>query len=82
MPFQLTNATAAFMNLINRVFYHALDQYVIVFIDDILLYLKSSKEHADHLTYVMITLREHHLYAKLSKFSFWLNQISFLGHEI
>ncbi|KAL5773813.1 hypothetical protein ACOSQ2_013737 [Xanthoceras sorbifolium] len=65
MPFGLTNAPAAFMDLMNRIFRSYLDQFVIVFIDDILVYSGSEEEHVEHLKIVLQTLREHHLYAKL-----------------
>ena len=67
MPFGLTNAPAAFMDLMNRIFRPYLDQFVIVFINDILIYSGSREEHAEHLRIVLQTLREHLLYAKLNK---------------
>ncbi|MGK0133914.1 reverse transcriptase family protein, partial [Pseudomonas aeruginosa] len=67
MPFGLTNAPAAFMDLMNRVFSQYLDHFVIVFIDDILVYSRNAEEHAHHLRLVLQTLREHGLYAKFSK---------------
>ena len=70
MPFGLTNASAAFMDLMNRVFRPYLDKFVIVFIDDILVYSSSKEEHAEHLRIVLQTLREHQLYAKFSKCQF------------
>ena len=79
LPFWLTNAPAAFMDLMNRVFKPYLDKFVVVFIDDILIY---SKSHVEHLRIVLQTLRTHQLYAKLSKCEFWLNSVSFLGHVI
>ncbi|KAJ6837238.1 uncharacterized protein M6B38_121855 [Iris pallida] len=82
MPFGLTNAPTIFMDLMNRVFYQYLDKFVIVFIDDILIYSKSEEEHEKHLRIVLQTLREEQLYAKLSKYKFWLDQIPFLGHII
>ena len=82
MPFRLTNAPAAFMDLMNRVFKEFLDQFVIVFIDDILVYSKSSEEHEVHLAEVLRTLREHVLPAKFSKYEFWLNRVTFIGHII
>ena len=82
MPFGLTNAPAAFMDLMNRVFQSYLDRFVIVFIDDILIYSKSHVEHGEHLRIVLQPLRTHQLYAKLSKCEFWLNSVSFLGHVI
>ncbi|KAM0985823.1 hypothetical protein ACFX2C_013058 [Malus domestica] len=82
MPFGLTNAPAAFMDLMNRVFQPYLDRFVIVFIDDILVYSKSKAKHARHLNLVLSSLREHQLYAKFSTCEFWLNQLAFLGHVI
>ena len=82
MPFGLTNAPAAFMYLMNRVFHSYLDQFVIVFIDDILVYSKSADEHALHLRVVLQTLRDKQLYAKFSKCEFWLNEVIFLGHVV
>ena len=82
MPFGLTNAPAAFMALMNRVFQPYLDKFVIVFIDDILVYSRSVEEHEDHLRTILQTLREERLYAKFSKCEFWLDQVVFLGHVI
>ena len=79
MSFGLTNAPAAFMDLMNIVFRPFLDQFVIVFIDDILVYSKSKVVHAMHLRMVLQTLREHQLYAKLLKCEFWLEEVAFLG---
>jgi hypothetical protein len=72
MSFSLTNAPAYFMNLMNKVFMKFLDKFVVVFIDDILVYSKTEEEHAEHLRLVLGTLREHQLYAKFSKCEFWL----------
>jgi hypothetical protein len=82
MSFRLTNAPAYFMYLMNFVFMPELDKFVVVFIDDILVYSKNEEEHAGHLHVVLQRLREHHLYAKLSKCDFWLKEIKFLGHTI
>jgi len=82
MPFGLTNAPAIFMDLMNRVFRSYLDKFVVVFIDDILIYSSSQMEHAYHLREVLETLRRNKLYAKLSKCEFWLNEVVFLGHVI
>ena len=82
MPFGLTNAPAAFMDLMQRVFQPYLDQFVVVFIDDILIYSKSEEEHEDHLRIVLQALREHQLYAKFSKCEFWLTKVRFLGHVV
>ena len=82
IPFRLTNSLAAFMNLMNRVFRPYLDQFVVVFIDDILVYSRDEQEHEQHLQIVLLTLREKKLYAKLSKCDFWLKEVSFLGHIV
>ena len=82
MPFGLTNAPATFMDLMNRVFQPYLDRFVIIFIDDILVYSGCSEEHSEHLRIVLQTLREQQLYAKLSKCQFWLDKVTFLGHVI
>ena len=82
MPFGLTNAPEDFMDLMNRVFQPYLDRFVIVFINDILVYSGSSEEHLEHLRIVLQTLRERQLYAKLSKCQFWLDRVTFLGHVI
>ena len=80
MPFGLTNAPAAFMGFMNRVFQPYLDQFVVVFVDDILIYSQSEVEHEDHLRIVLQLLRDHQLYAKFSKCEFWLAEVGFLGH--
>ncbi|KAM1785193.1 hypothetical protein ACFXTI_038169 [Malus domestica] len=82
MPFGLTNAPATFMRLMNKVFQQYLDKFVIVFIDDILVYSKSKADHIRHLNLVLKKLREHRLYAKFSKCQFWLNEVAFLGHVV
>ena len=82
MPFGLANAPAAFMDLMNRVFHEYLVQFVIMFIDDILIYSKSLEEHEEHLRIVLQILRERNLYAKLKKGEFCLYQVVFLGHVI
>ena len=82
MPFGLTNAPAAFIDLMNRVFSPYLDKFVIVFIDDILVYSGSPEEHAEHLRTVLQILRERQLYAKFSECQFWLDKVAFLGHVI
>ncbi|CAL2271224.1 unnamed protein product [Prunus armeniaca] len=80
MPFGLTNAPAAFMDLMNRVFRPYLDHFVIVFIDDILVYSKTLEGHKKHLRLVLRTLRRKQLYAKFSKCQLWLDRVVFLGH--
>ena len=82
MPFGFTNAPVAFMDLMNRVFQLYLDRFVTIFIDDILVYSGSPKEHSEHLRIVLQTLRERQLYAKLIKCQFWLDRVAFLGHVI
>ena len=82
MLFYLTNAPIVFMDLMNRVFQLYLDRFIIVFIDDILVYSGSSEEHSEHLRIVLQTLRERQLYVKLSKCQFWLDKVAFLGHVI
>nr|GEZ28746.1 retrotransposon protein, putative, Ty3-gypsy subclass [Tanacetum cinerariifolium] len=82
MPFGLTNAPAVFMDLMNRVFHEYLDKFVIVFIDDILVYSKMREEHEDHLRIVLKILRQEKLYAKFSKCDFWWGQVAFLGHIV
>jgi hypothetical protein len=82
MSFGLTNVPTFFMNLMNNVFMDYLDKFVVVFIDDILIYSQSQEEHVDHLKMVLQRLREHQLYAKLSKCEFWIDEVLFLGHII
>jgi hypothetical protein len=82
MSFGLTNAPAHFTYLMNSVFMPELDKFVVVFIDDILIYSKNEEEHAKHLWIVLTCLREHQLYAKFSKCAFWLEEIQFLGHVL
>src|SRR5262244_3217049 len=82
MSFGLTNAPAVFMDLMNRVFRPYLDQFVIVFIDDVLIYSPDEESHREHLRIVLETLRAHQLYAKFSKCEFWLDSVQFLGHVI
>ncbi|GJY96467.1 putative reverse transcriptase domain-containing protein [Tanacetum coccineum] len=82
MLFGLTNAPAVFMDLMNRVYKPYLDRFVIVFIDDILIYSKSRKEHEGHLKLILKLLKEEELYAKFSKCEFWLLKVQFLGHVI
>jgi hypothetical protein len=82
ISFRLTNAPAHFMYLMNLVFMPELDKFVVVFIDDILIYSKNKEEHTKHLRIVLTRLREHQLYAKFSKCAFWLAEIQFLGHVL
>jgi hypothetical protein len=82
MSFGLTNAHAHFIYLMNLVFMPELDKFVVVFIDDILIYSKDEEEHAQHLRIVLTRLREHQLYAKFSKCAFWQEEIQFLGHVL
>jgi hypothetical protein len=82
MSFGLTNAPAYFMYLINKVFMEYLDKFVMVFIDDILVYSSSEEEHEEQLSLVLQKLRDHKLYAKMSKCEFWMEQVAFLGHII
>lgn len=80
MSFRLMNVIAAFMDLMNLVFKPFLDCLVIDFIDDILVYSNNKEEHEHHLRILLETLRDHRLYAKFSKYEFWLEQVPFLGH--
>ena len=82
MPFGLKNAPTAFIDLMNHVFRPYVDQFVVVFIDDILVYSKVRENHDTHLQVVLETLRKERLYVKLSKCEFWLREVSFLGHII
>jgi len=82
MPFGVTNALGVFMEYMNRIFHPFLDRFVVVFIDDILMYSKSEEEHVEHLRIVLHVLKEKKLFAKLSKCGFWLREVSFLGHMI
>ena len=82
MLFGLTNAPAAFMDLMHKVFQPYLDQFVVVFVDDILIYSQSEREHEYHLRIVLQLLRDHQLYAKFSKCEFWLTEVRFLGQVV
>lgn len=82
MSFGLTNAPAYFMSMMNKVFMEYLDKFVVVFIDDIMVYSKNEEEHKEHLRLVLEKLREQQLYAKFSKCEFWLKEVGFLGHVI
>jgi hypothetical protein len=82
LPFGLTNAPGVFMSLMNGVFREYLDKFIQVFIDDILIYSRTTEEHDEHLRLVLQCLREHKLYGKLSKCSFYQSRIHYLGHVI
>ena len=82
MAFGLTNAPTEFMDLMHRVFQPYLDEFVVVFVDNILVYSKSEEDHEGHLRIVLQALREHQLYAKFSKCEFWLTEVRFLGYVV
>jgi hypothetical protein len=82
MSFGLTNVPVYFMYLMNKVSMEYLDKFVVVFIDNILVYSRTKEEHEDHLRLVLQKLRDHKLYAKLRKCEFWLKQVAFLGYII
>jgi hypothetical protein len=82
MSYGLTNAPAYFMYLMNKVSMDYMDKFVVVFIDDILIYSETEEEHEEHLRLVLEKLRANQLYAKFSKCEFWLMQVAFLGHVI
>ena len=82
MAFGLTNAPVAFIDLMNKVFQNYLDSFVIVFIDDILVYSKNASYNMGHFRVVLQTLKKHQLFAKYSKCDFWLRSVTFLGHII
>jgi hypothetical protein len=82
MSFGLTNAPAYFMYMMNKVFMEYLDKFIVMFIDDILVYSRNEEEHEGHLPLVLQKLRDHKLYTKLSKCEFWLKQVTFLGHVV
>ena len=82
VPFGLTNAPATFMCLMNSVFSKYLDKFVLVFLDDILIYSKNEEEHEEHLRIALQLLREHKMYAQLRKCDFYKDGIHYLGHII
>ena len=82
MPFGLTNALTTFMDLMHRVFQPYLDQFVVVFVDEILIYSQSKEEHEDHLEIILQALKDHKSYSKFSKCEFWLTKVRFLGRVV
>jgi hypothetical protein len=82
VSFGLTNAPAYFMNMMNKVFMDELDKFIVVFIDDILIYSETTAEHEKHLRTVLEKLRQNQLYAKFEKCEFWLEKVAFLGHVL
>ena len=82
MPFGLTNTPAAFMDRMHRVFQPYMDQFFVVFVDDILIYSPSEEEHEDHLRVVLPLIRDHQLYSKFSTCKFWLTEVRFWGHVV
>ena len=82
MPFGLTNVPVSFTDFIHMVFKPYFDQFVMVFVDDILIYSQSERKHEDHLRIVLQLLRDHQLYVKFSKCKFWLTEVKFLGHVV
>ena len=82
MSFGLTNAAAAFMEAMNGMWHEYLDDFVVVFLDVILIYSKAEEDHERHLALVLDALRKNQYYAKLKKCAFWLSEVAFLGHVI
>src|SRR3954469_2171405 len=82
MSFGLTNAPATFSRLMNYIFMEYLEKFVVVYLDDILVYSKNDEEHTENLRLILEKLREHKLYAKYSKCEFWIPQVTYLGHVI
>ena len=82
MPFGLIDAPAVLMDLMNQIFHEFLDRFVVIFVDDILIYSPSEEEHEEHLQIVLELLRAHKLYAKFGKCEFWLREFKFLGHVV
>ena len=82
MPFGLTNAPATFMDLMQSIFREYLDKFIIVFIDDILIYSLTRELYEEHLRIALQTLRNHRLFGKLSKCDFWLSKVNFLGYVV
>src|SRR3954465_4037562 len=82
MSFGLTNALATFSRLMNYICMEYLEKFVVVYLDDILIYSKTEEEHVEHLHLILEKLREHKLHAKYSKCEFWLSEVTYLGHVI
>ena len=82
MPFGLMNTLPTFMDLMHRVFQPYLDRFLLVFLDDILIYSKFEEDHDSHLRILLQILRDHQLYAKFSKCEFWLAEVRFVGHKV
>jgi hypothetical protein len=82
VSFGLTNAPVYFMNMMNKVFMDELEKCIVVFIDDILVFSKTAEEHEEHLRIVLGKLKQHQLYAKFSKYEFWMEEVAFLGHVL
>jgi hypothetical protein len=82
MPFDLTNAPAVFQHLMNDIFWEYMDEFVMVYLDDILIFSKNQENHNKHVRLVLVTLREHGLYAKLEKCEFDKSSVAFLGYVI
>ena len=82
MSFGVTNTPAVFMDYMNKILRLFLDKFVVIFIDDILIYSRTREEHTEHLRLVLDVLREKQLYAKLSKCELWMDEVQFLGHVI
>src|ERR1041385_4705658 len=82
MSFDLTNAPTSFFRLMNYIFMEYIDKFVVVYLDDILVYAKNDEEHVENLHLILEKLREHKLYAKYSKCEFWLPGVTYLGHVI
>ena len=82
MPFGLTNTPAVFMDLMNQAFNPFLDHFVIIFIDNILVYFESREEHEHHLRITLQTFQDHQVYVKFLKCEFWLDKVTFLGHVV
>lgn len=82
MPFGVTNALVVFMNYISWIFRHCLYHFVMIFINDILIYSRTPQKHGEHLRIILLVLQEKQLFAKLSKCEFWMTKVKYLGHVI